>query len=162
MGLLVGALAALFYFRPLAEALHDHIHLPQYLRAILSFGLIFLTLGLLFFFLGQVLTTLFKIMLLGGVNRIGGAVLGIIQGAVILSTILPLLAIDAMPVGVRTLVHESCLARPLLGLGRVCLAWGHPGVLSMRGVPQPGGSWLSGPKEHLQRSGARESGADDS
>jgi membrane protein required for colicin V production len=48
-GVVVGGWAALVYCHPLSEVLRHHSNLPSALTSILSFGLIFLTLGLLFF-----------------------------------------------------------------------------------------------------------------
>ncbi len=162
LGLVVGSLAALIYYRPLAEALHDHIHLSHYLRAILSFGLIFLALGLLFFFLGHILTTLFKFMLLGGINRVGGALLGIIQGAVILSMVLPWIVVEAMPAGVRMPVVESFMARPFLDFGRAGLAWSRFGLQGAPDTPPGNAFRIQIPTERLRCLGVTESTADDS
>ena len=76
LGLLIGGWAALKYYPFVAEASRHLIHLPPRVATSLSFLFIFLVVGLLFFFLGHLLTVIFKIMLLGGVNRVGGVVLG--------------------------------------------------------------------------------------
>jgi membrane protein required for colicin V production len=127
LGLVVGSLTALVYYRPLVELLRGHIHLPHTVLAILSSGLILLTVGLLFFFLGHLLTTIFKVMLLGGINRLGGALLGILQGTVILCVVLSLATAGIMPAGVRSAVGASLTAQPFLLCGRAGLAWSNSG-----------------------------------
>ena len=75
-----GGWAACKYYPYLAEALRSFIRLPHHVAQSLSFVLIFLLIGLLFFFIGHLLTVIFKIILLGGVNRAGGVILGLLEG----------------------------------------------------------------------------------
>ena len=87
-GLVAGGWAAFKYYPYLAGAIGSFINLPHHVALSLAFVFIFLIMGLLFFFLGHLVTVLFKIMLLGGVNRVGGMVFGLLEGAFLLSMVL--------------------------------------------------------------------------
>jgi membrane protein required for colicin V production len=121
-GVVVGGWAAFVYCHPLAEVLRQHSKLPSALTSILSFGLIFLSLGLLFFFLGHLLTSLFKIVLLGGVNRIGGVLLGFVQGALVVSILLSFSCSELVPMNVSSHLASSATARPFLVCGKKILS----------------------------------------
>ena len=85
---------------------------------VLSFILIFLTLGLLFFFFGHLLTVVFKIMLLGGVNRIGGVVFGLLEGAFLLCMILYFGTTKPVPDKLKGYFLRSRTAQPFIQSGR--------------------------------------------
>jgi membrane protein required for colicin V production len=122
-GVVVGGWAALVYCHPIAEVLRQHSKLPSALTSILSFGLIFLSLGLLFFFLGHLLTTFFKIALLGGLNRIGGVLMGLVQGALVVSVLLSFAGSKQVPMTVSSHLASSATARPFLACGNKILSW---------------------------------------
>jgi len=123
LGLFVGGWAAFALYRPLAEVLRSHIHLPHNAVSVLSFALIFLTCGLIFFLLGHLLTTLLRIVLLGGVNRIGGILVGALQASLILSVLLSIGAAKPMPAGMRTQIEKSGSARPFVAWGDQMRSW---------------------------------------
>jgi membrane protein required for colicin V production len=124
-GFLVGGWAAVKYHFYLAEASRTIIQLPHYLATILSFIFIFAVIGLLFFLLGHLLTILFKIVLLGSVNRIGGVALGFLEGAFIICIALFMLTSKPMPAKFKEYVQRSKTAGPFLDAGRDIVAgWG--------------------------------------
>src|SRR6266498_4550785 len=71
LGLVMGSWAAFNYYPFLSAVIRPYIHLPHYVSSVISFIVIFLALGFLFFFLGRLLTVIFKVILLGGLNRAG-------------------------------------------------------------------------------------------
>jgi len=124
-GFLVGGWAAVKYHLYLAEASRHIIQLPHYLATILSFILIFLVIGLLFFFLGHILTIMFRIVLLGGVNRIGGIVLGLLEGAFIVCISLYMATSKPVPEKFKGYVLRSRTAAPFLDTGKeIVSGWG--------------------------------------
>jgi membrane protein required for colicin V production len=124
-GFLLGGWAAIKYHNYLAEASRQFIHLPHYLATTLSFLLIFLLTGLLFYLLGHILTVMFKIILLGGINRIGGVALGLLEGAFIVSMALYFCSGKQAPEKVRLYIHRSRTAAPFLEAGKEIVAgWG--------------------------------------
>lgn len=125
LGFLVGGWAAIKYHLYLAETSRHIIHLPPNVATILSFICIFLVVGLLFFLLGHLLTVIFNIILLGGVNRVGGVVLGFLEGAFILSMLLYFGTSKPVPDKVKGYLHRSQTAAPFIATGREIVAgWG--------------------------------------
>lgn len=97
LGLVAGGWAAFKYATFLAEAARPIINLPSHIATALSFVLIFLLIGMFFYLVGHLLTVVFKIMLLGGVNRVGGVVFGGLEGALILCMVLYLCTTRPVP-----------------------------------------------------------------
>ncbi len=118
IGLLAGGWAACKYHHFLAEAVRTLIHLPQYFAEILSFILIFAVIGALFYLLGHLLTVVCKIMLLGWVNRIGGVIFGLLEGAFILCLVLYFGSMLPAPERVKRWMTGSKSARVLTVTGR--------------------------------------------
>jgi membrane protein required for colicin V production len=118
VGLFMGIWAACKYYPSLSAAVWPYIHLPHYISATISFILIFLVIGLLFFFLGHFLTVAFKFSLLGGINRAGGLIFGFLQGALVLSILLWLGTTKPMPVKLKSQLERSSAARPFIMCGR--------------------------------------------
>lgn len=118
LGLVVGGWAACKYYTYLAEAAKRLIHLPHHVALSLSFILIFLLIGCLFYLLGHLLTVVFKIMLLGGVNRVGGVFFGLLEGAFVLCLVLYFATARQMPEKFRAYILRSPTARSFVASGR--------------------------------------------
>jgi membrane protein required for colicin V production len=126
-GLVAGGWAAFRYSSPLAEVMRPFIHLPEHVAGALAFLVIFFLIGLLFFLIGYLLTVVFKIMLLGGINRVGGALFGLLEGAFILCMVLALGTTSPMPVKLRAALERSPSARPFIQTGNDIIAgWNGP------------------------------------
>jgi len=124
LGLVAGGWAAFRYSSSLAGAIRPFIHLPQHVATALSFLLIFFLIGLLFFLFGHLLTVLFKVMLLGGINRIGGVIFGLLEGAFVLCMALYLGTTRPMPGKLRGALEHSPTARPFIQTGKeIVLGW---------------------------------------
>lgn len=124
-GFLLGGWAAIKYHIYLADASRNLIHLPHYLATILSFVFIFLLTGLLFFLLGHVLTVMFKVILLGGLNKAGGVLLGFLEGAFIICMVLYFATSKPAPEKLKEHIHRSKTAAPFLETGKEIVAgWG--------------------------------------
>ncbi len=122
LGLLAGGWAAFKYHSHLAESLRPFIHLPQSVASVLSFTFIFIVMGLLFYLFGHLLTVVCKIMLLGGINRIGGILFGLLEGAFLLCMVLYFFSSGTAPEKVRVWVAGSRTARPFVATGREIVA----------------------------------------
>ena len=118
LGLLAGGWASFRYYHYLAEAIRPFVHLPQHIARAISFLLLFLIIGLLFYLFGHLLTAIFRIMLLGSVNRIGGLLFGLLEGAAILCIILYFGTTKPVPEKVKNAVSQSKTARPFVDSGR--------------------------------------------
>lgn len=122
LGLVAGGWAACSYYPFLAEKLRHLIHLPLAVMQAVAFILIFLALGLLFYLFGHLLTILFKIVLLGWVNRFGGVVFGVLEGAFILCLVLYFGTARPMPERLKGGLQRSATARHFVATGREIVA----------------------------------------
>lgn len=117
LGLVLGGLFAFTFHLPLAQHLQDSFNLPAQLCVWGSFLAIFLLVVFCFAVIGFVLNRFVKIVFLGGVNRLAGAVFGMLQGVVILSIIVLTLNSSMAPQAVRRQMSQSELAPPFADLG---------------------------------------------
>ena len=117
LGLVTGGWAAFKYYSYLSQGLRAFINLPPQVAQPLAFLLIFMLLGILFFFLGHLLTVIFKIMLLGGINRIGGVVFGFLEGGFVLCMILYLGTTKPVPEKVKHAISGSKTAQSFAATG---------------------------------------------
>ena len=125
VGFLLGGWAAIKFHQTLAEASRHLIQLPHYLSTILSFLFIFFLIGLVFHVLGHLLTAMFKLVLLGGVNRIGGVITGFLEGAFIVALVLFMATSRPAPEKVKGYIARSATASPFLEAGKDIVAgWG--------------------------------------
>ncbi|GFE57515.1 CvpA family protein [Geobacter sp. AOG1] len=122
LGLVLGGWAAFKYYPYLAESLRSVIRVPQHIALVLSFLLVFLVLGLLFYLFGHLLTVVFKIMLLGGVNRVGGVLFGLLEGAFLLCMLLYLATTKPVPERVKGYLQHSRTAQSFIASGREIVA----------------------------------------
>ncbi len=121
-GLVAGGWAAFKYYPFLADAIRSFISIPHHLALTLAFILIFLVMGLLFFLLGHLLTVVFKIMLLGGINRVGGVLFGLLEGAFILCMVLYFGTARQVPEKVRATLEHSKTAQVFIASGHGIIA----------------------------------------
>jgi membrane protein required for colicin V production len=135
LGLVTGGWAAFRYYSFLSEGLRHFINLPPQVAQPLSFLLIFLLLGILFYFLGHLLTVIFKVMLLGGINRIGGVLFGVLQGGFVLCVLLYLATTRPMPDKVKGWIMGSKTAHAFASTG-ASIAAGWEGVRNRQSPPQ--------------------------
>jgi len=117
LGLVLGGLFAFTFHLPLAQLLQDSFRLPAQLCIWGSFLAIFLVVVFCFAVIGFVLNRFVKIVFLGGINRLAGAVFGFLQGVVILSMIVLVLSSAMAPQMVRKYMAQSELAPPFSDLG---------------------------------------------
>jgi len=117
LGLVIGGWAAFRYYSFLSQGIRVFINLPSQVAQPLSFLLIFLLLGILFYFLGHLLTVIFKIMLLGGINRIGGVVFGFLEGGFVICMVLYLGTTKPVPDKVKGAIARSKTAHSFASTG---------------------------------------------
>ena len=122
LGLVAGAWAAFKYYPALAEAIRPLIRLPHFASVIISFALIYVILGVLFYCFGQLLTVVLKIMLMGGLNRIGGVIFGCLEGAFVLSILLALATSKPVPDKMKAPLQRSHTAQAFSSAGRDIIA----------------------------------------
>jgi membrane protein required for colicin V production len=122
VGLFAGAFAAAAFGPRLAEALIAHQVWWPAAALPLAYLVIFTAVWMAAAVLGMVADRIARALFLGGVNRIGGAILGSAKGAAVLGFIL-LLAARAP--GMADTIETSRLGRPLMQLAGSVLDTGH-------------------------------------
>ena len=145
LGLVTGGWAAFRYYPFLSQGIRHFINLPPYVAHPLSFFLIFLLIGLLFYLLGHLLTVIFKIMLLGGINRIGGVVFGFLEGGFVLCMLLYLGTMKPVPDRVSGFIAGSKTAHAFALTG-ASIAAGWQGVVG-REAPRQGAAPQPAPQQ---------------
>lgn len=118
LGFLAGVWAAFKYHHVLANAIWPFIHLPQKIALVLSFIFIFVLLGLLFYLCGYLLTVVCKVMLLGAINRVGGMIFGLLEGAFLLSMVLYFGTAKPVPEKIKGWLGRSSTAQGFICAGR--------------------------------------------
>lgn len=117
LGLVLGGMFAFTFHLPLAQLLQDSFDLPAQLCVWGAFLGVFLLVVFIFAVIGFVLNRFVKIVFLGGVNRVAGALFGAVQGVVILSILALALNSSVSPEVVRKKISASQLAPPFITLG---------------------------------------------
>jgi membrane protein required for colicin V production len=127
LGFVTGGWAAFKYYFSLSQGLRHFINLPPTVAQPLTFLLIFLLFGALFYLVGHLLTVIFKVMLLGGINRIGGIVFGFLEGGFVLCLALHLATMKPVPVKVKGLIAGSKTAQAFASTGAsIASGWEMP------------------------------------
>lgn len=122
LGVVAGAWAAFTYYAPLSGAIRSIVAMPHPIAVAVAFILIYLILGILFFLLGHLLTVIFKIMLLGWLNRLGGTIFGFLQGGFILCILLSIGARGPLPAKTKAYMNSSSTAHYLQSAGNDMVA----------------------------------------
>ncbi len=117
IGVVGGFYAAYAGHEMLGPVVAGWVETPAY-RDIIAFILIFLGFCLIVNLLGFLLRLLIKLVLLGAVDRLFGAVLGVLKGALVAS-LLYVLLIAFLPIGGKQMVAESQLARPVNAVSKM-------------------------------------------
>ena len=114
LGTTLGAILSLYYYENLTQFLKYHILIPQTILKI--FCLIGIFLGVVFIFklIRLILQTLMKVEVLAGLERLGGAIIGLARGAITISIILITLAILPSEYTIRSIKERSFLGPHLL------------------------------------------------
>ena len=121
LGLVVGGFLAFRYQGPLGELLIESWKWPAQLSLVAAFLVLFLSSVVFFGLLGYLLSRFAKLVFLGGMNRVAGGLFGIAQGLLLLAIVLFALSLRPYPQSMGTVLQESQLAPPLIGLGEAAM-----------------------------------------
>jgi len=122
LGLFVGAFAAAGFGPKLAESLVAHQFGPPYVALPVAYMVIFFAVWVMASVLGMVTDRIARALFLGGLNRVGGVVLGSAKGATVLGFIL---LFAARAPGMADTIESSRLGRPLMQLAGSVLGTGY-------------------------------------
>lgn len=121
-GLVVGAYLAFTYHGSLAESLLHSFKWPAQLCVVATFLALFLATVVVFSLLGYLLSRFVKLLFLGGLNRVAGALFGLTQGTLLLVVVLYGLSVGPLPKSFKTAIGASELAPPFIDLGRAAFS----------------------------------------
>jgi len=118
LGLICGGLLAFYLHLPLAQWIMDMFPWPYQLCITLAFLLVFISTLVVFGAIGYVLDRFVTLALLGGLNRLAGALFGFLQGVLLLALILFAITSASVPDRARKELQMSELSPPFAELGK--------------------------------------------
>lgn len=124
LGLILGVVFAFSFHVPLAQMLQDSFGIPSQIAVWGAFLAVFLLVVMIFSVLGFVLHRFVKMVLLGGVNRLAGALFGGIQGVLLLALMILAMGSQPAPAAAKKMIVDSHLAPPFVTLGETLLEEG--------------------------------------
>lgn len=119
LGLVVAGTVAFRFYVPLAKQLEALISLPSELCVMIVLLLLFVLTMIIFAVIGALLSRFVKLLFLGGLNRVIGALFSLLQGTMVLALVLYGLSVASLPSSVKPLFKQSKLQPPFVQLGKV-------------------------------------------
>src|SRR6266702_3547369 len=116
-GLLLRVWLAYRFHPLLAVPIKSALHLPVHLSSFLAFIIILLITGITAHIIGNVVTAALRLVMMGGLNRLGGLLIGFAEGALLLCMIFSIATSGFMPEQIRSKVRSSDSARMLAQTG---------------------------------------------
>ncbi|GAB4170863.1 MAG: CvpA family protein [Geothermobacteraceae bacterium] len=121
LGLVLGGFLAFRYQGPLAEVLMEGLGWPTQVCVVIAFLLLFFSCVALFAAVGFLLSRFVKVLFLGGLNRVSGALFGLLQGVLLLAIVMFAISLRPLPWGLTPVFKASQLAPPLVTLGKATM-----------------------------------------
>lgn len=116
-GLLVGGWLAYRFHPLLAVPIKSTLHLPEHVASFLAFIIILLTSGICAHIIGNVLTAALRLVMLGSLNRLGGLLIGVAEGALLLCMTFSIATSGFMPEQIRNKIRTTESANILAQTG---------------------------------------------
>lgn len=106
-GLLLGGLLAYRFYPLLAVPIKSILHLPAHLSSFLAFIIILLLIGVCAHIIGNVITAALRLVMLGSLNRLGGILIGVAEGAILLCMVFSVASSSFMPEQMRNKIRST-------------------------------------------------------
>jgi len=116
-GLLMGFWLAYRFYPLLATPIKSSLHLPLHLASFLAFISILLLTGICTHIIGNVITAALRVVMLGSLNRLGGLLIGFVEGALLLCMVFSIAASSFMPEQIRNKIRATGSANMLAQTG---------------------------------------------
>ncbi len=116
-GLLIGGWLAYRLHPLLAVPLKSALHLPAHLSSFLAFIIILLITGICAHIIGNVVTAALRLVMLGTLNRLGGLLIGVVEGSLMLCLIFSIATSGFMPEKIRSKIRATESANTLAQTG---------------------------------------------
>ncbi|MBN2428696.1 MAG: CvpA family protein [Deltaproteobacteria bacterium] len=120
-GLLIGGFLAFRFHGALGQMLVESFRLPLPVAKVSSFLVLFILSVVFFGILGLLLSQLVKMVFLGGLNRLGGALFGLGEGILLVAIALFVVTMIGIPEFLKPGIRNSQLAPPFIELGQISL-----------------------------------------
>jgi membrane protein required for colicin V production len=123
-GLVLGALLAYHFYPAVSTPIRSATHLPVQICAFFAFILILLACGIIMHIVGNVVTTALRVVMMGGINRVGGILIGAAEGVLLLSLLFSTAMSGFMPEKLKARIKATEAAAMLARTGdRILLIW---------------------------------------
>jgi membrane protein required for colicin V production len=116
-GLLVGGWLAYRFHPLLSVPIKSALHLPAHLSSFLAFVIILLITGISTHIIGNVITAALRLVMLGSLNRLGGVLIGVVEGALLLCMVFSIASSGFMPEQIRNKIRSTRSANFLAQTG---------------------------------------------
>lgn len=116
-GLLAGGWLAYRFHPLLAIPIKSALHLPAHLSSFLAFIIILLTVGISAHIFGNIITATLRLVMLGSLNRLGGLLIGITEGALLLCMVFSIATSGFMPEQIKNKIRTTESANLLAQTG---------------------------------------------
>jgi membrane protein required for colicin V production len=120
-GLVTGGFLAFRFHGPLGQILVESFSLPISIAKVAAFLVLFILTVVFFGVLGYVLSQFVKMLFLGGLNRVGGALFGLGEGVLLVAFGLFVVTMVETPNFLKPGIRDSQLAPPFIELGKIAL-----------------------------------------
>lgn len=121
-GLIAGGWLAYSFHPLLAAPIKSGLHLPVHIASFLAFIIILLATGICAHVIGNIITTALRLVMLGSLNRIGGILIGMVEGTLLLCLLLSIATSGVMPERLRASIRSSGIANFLALTGNQLLS----------------------------------------
>ena len=123
-GLILGGWLAYRYYPTVSIPIKKILHLPEHIAAFLAFMLLLMLAGFIAHILGNIITTALRAVMLGSLNRLGGVVIGAVEGALLLSMLFCIGTADFMPMKLKQKIRMTESANMFAKIGdRILVTW---------------------------------------
>jgi len=123
-GLVLGGWLAYRYYPLLSVPISTTLHIPSHVSAFLAFMLLLLATGIVAHIAGNIITAALKLVMLGGLNRLGGLLVGAGEGVLLLCMFFSTATSSFMPDSLRHKVNASESATMFAVTGdQILTAW---------------------------------------
>lgn len=106
-GLLFGGWLAYRFHPLLSVPIKSTLHLPAHLSSFLAFVIILLITGISTHIIGNVITAALRLVMLGSLNRLGGVLIGVVEGALLLCMVFSIASSGFMPEQIRNKIRST-------------------------------------------------------
>lgn len=126
-GLVLGGWVAYRYHPIVSLPLKNVLHIPGHITSFLAFMLLLMLAGVIAHVLGNILTAALRVVMLGGLNRLGGVLIGVAEGGLLLCMLFSIASADYMPLKVKQKIGASDSAALFARIGdRLLVTWRGP------------------------------------